>query len=174
MLINSVYSPQARKEYQVKSTFDWNLELVKTFEYIKKHEGHSPYIIDDLGYPAAGFGCRLQYIKKTNYTFPIDSLEGHEMLEELFYQNMEYVEYHFPELEGSKLFALTHLAYCVGIGQMLNRKVYQDGELNQYRLYNLRKVDRTLPQFRALRVWEWELFNREYPDTIIVDNIIYN
>lgn len=161
-----VFGPLSLVEYQRISTFDYETELNYVFDYIKWHEGYSPYPIDDVGYWAACYGNRIIYIKE-QLTYPASKEKCHCVLRDMFYENMGYVKYHFPELENNQLFALAHLAYAVGIGQMLSKKVYSDGKLNRYRLYNLRKVDRTLSQFRALRVWEYDLFYKEYPDIIV-------
>lgn len=161
-----VFCPISLVQYQRISTFDYEIELNYVFDYIKWHEGFTEYIIDDVGYPATCYGCRLLYINE-QLEYPVTRQKCDSILADLFYENMGYIKYHFPELENNQLFALSHLSYAVGIGQMLSKKVYFDGKLNQYRLYNLRKVDRTLPQFRALRVWEYKLFYKEYPDIIV-------
>ena len=149
-------APDTPFQKKLINTYEENLQ--RTIDYIKFHEGFSPMPVDDIGFLAAGFGCRLIYLPDT-ISFPLDSARSEFWLKYLFQENMRFVQYHYPELTENKLLAIAHLCYCCGIGQVLRRKPYSEGKLNQYKLYNFRYgIDHKEP-FRTARIFEFELFH---------------
>jgi GH24 family phage-related lysozyme (muramidase) len=144
---------------QVEKISTWNEEFKIVIDYIKEHEGFSPYPMDDVGYLAIGYGCRMIYLPDS-IQIPMSKEGALYHLKSMFYQNLDYVEYNYPELEGCQLLAIAHLAYAVGIGTVVRSGVYRDGKLNKWKLYNLRRGIDNLPHFRKLREFEYELFNK--------------
>ena len=127
--------------------------------YIESHENF-PFIdsihYDINGNATIGFGHLIKSNEKFN---KIDINEARKLLEDDFNESIRLVEFNYPFLKDNKLYAISHLCYCVGIGNVLRNDLFESDELNIDKLlsicYNYNKKN---PTMYNCRIFEANLF----------------
>jgi len=140
-----------------------NYKYNEVLDLIKLHEGFRSNPYDDGGYPCIGYGQRLKFFPNFKIKHSITRLEADSILKISFENHLKLVDYYFPGLNTLQRYAVAHMSYGIGIGNVIKAQyIYKDNgkwKINKYRLYNYRKVDRTKKNYRDNRVFEYELFN---------------
>ncbi len=129
---------------------------------LKKQEGFRSTPYDDAGYPCIGYGQRLAFFPDT-IKWPITEEQGDSILKVSFQNHIRAVDYYYPGLNKVQRYAVAHMSYTMGIGNLIEYKyLYRSNGswvLNNYQLFNRRKVDREHEAYKASRQFEYELFN---------------
>lgn len=134
----------------------------EVIDFIKLHEGFRSNIYDDLGYPCIGYGQRLEFFPDYVISNGITKKEAEQILMQSFNNHIALVSKVFPGLNTFQKYSVAHMSYGIGIGNILKYGyLYKDGgkwELNKDKLFNSRKVDRTLQNYKDNREFEFNLF----------------
>jgi GH24 family phage-related lysozyme (muramidase) len=125
-------------------------EIEYVVNFIKKHEGYvGTRYVCTAGYETIGYG----HIIKKGETFEyLTMYQADSLLRADFAGAKRVILFHYPELKGNKLLAITHFVFCKGIGTLLRSGVYENGKLNEEKIMGMK-----YPQNRKFEV---ELFNR--------------
>lgn len=150
------------KVVRVKSISYRNNTYKELIELMKYHEGFRATAYDDGGYPCIGYGQRLEFFDKTIK----DTITKHEaelILIASFNNHIRLVKSKFKGLNTFQQYAVAHMSYSIGIGNVINNKyLFKDKEgnwqINKYTLFNARKVD-SKSNYRINREYEYKLFN---------------
>jgi GH24 family phage-related lysozyme (muramidase) len=98
--------------------YTYNTTYEKVVKYIKLHEGFRESVYMDGVNEAIGYGTHIKY----HGYIPdiITKRQADSLLRVSFNRNLEYINSHYKELNYRQKLAVTHLAYCVGIGTIIN------------------------------------------------------
>jgi len=128
----------------------------KILEYIISHE-NTPYNpifhSDGFNHNTIGYGHLLQANDTIVY---LSQKEAFKLLKNDWNKNKEYVLFHFKGLNENQINALTHLAFCKGIGTVLKSRVVSHNSIDSTILFSLTKG----ANFNKLRMFEYKLFNK--------------
>ena len=131
-------------------------------EVLKKYEGFSRVVYNDRGYACIGHGQRLEFFPNFSIGDTISLQEADYILRLSFNNHIELARHYFPDLNRTQLYAVAHMSYTIGLGTVIEagylKKSEQGWYLDQEVLYNYRSVDKK-EQYRAIRVYEYNLFN---------------
>ncbi len=129
---------------------------------LKKQEGFRSTPYDDAGYPCIGYGQRLAFFPD-KIKWPITEEQGDSILKVSFQNHIRAVNHYYPGLNKLQRYAVAHMSYTMGIGNLIKYKyLYRSNGswvINYYQLFNRRKVDREHKAYRASRNFEYKLFN---------------
>jgi len=137
-------------------------KYVEIIDILKKYEGFRSTPYDDGGYLAIGYGQRIAFFPNFKLGKEVTKKEAEDILKLSFANHLRITNYYFPGLNKPQQYAVAHMSYTCGIGNVIkNKYLYKSKEgwkINKYNLYNARKVD-SKPNYRAIRVYEYKLFN---------------
>lgn len=136
----------------VNNTIVYNEIITK----IKEAEGYSAVIYNDNGHQAIGYGCR--YFK--NLTSVTES-QADSLLKEQFNNNLNFVKYHYKDLNTIEQMVLAKIAFNWGIGNLLKSKLVKNNQLDTNILFHYRKIDKQQAYLNQ-RNFELKTINKRY------------
>lgn len=123
------------------------IEIYKTKQFIKKHEGfRSTTYIDTKGYPTIGYGFVTAYVKGSDKYY-MSRERAEYILDKKFSECMNVAEKRFG-LSGYKKIAVAHLIFCKGAGTVsriekkhgLNSETFTKLDLEKHWKYSRNRV----------------------------------
>lgn len=159
---------KAKKVTEIKTVMISSQEIFEQKKYeqlldfIKFHEGFRATDYNDGSYKAIGYGQRRAFFKG----FIPDSVtenQADSILRISFQEHIDFANKVYPGLTKIQSYVVAHISYSIGLGTA-KKAVYlykSNGKwyLNQFQLYNYRKVDREKKNYRLNRIFEYKLFN---------------
>lgn len=135
-------------------------------DMVKKNEGFSPKLTDDVGHPMIGYGCHLSPTEAAKYKDKtITESEAEALLVSRLIPAMQFVERTVKvKLTENQFDALSDFVYNVGAGNFytstLLKKLSQEdyaGAAEEFKKWNM-AAGKVLPGLTARREQERKLF----------------